>query len=321
MTDPITREFTKGVRISRHQLMQILDPLRPDLFRYCRSLTGDLWDAEDLVQDTLFRAFAKLADVHWNIDNPKAWLFRVATNLWIDHTRRTQESAMPEHYDAPAPEAAPAPEVRDAIAALAHSLPPQERAALLLKDVFDFSLAEIAAQLRTSTGAVKAALHRGREKLQGAKLERGQREATGRRAVTPQVSKPLLEKWCAAFNARDLQGLANMMLEDAEADVVGICHEYTRQQIRDGSLHHTVLGEDGQPEARLVEFRGEPVVLLWYTVVEDGKERRVVRDVLRFIEADGGLRSLRYYYFCPETLAEVTRELCLPLVDNGYRFG
>lgn len=318
MAEPISREFTKGVRVTRHQLARILDPLRPDLFRYCRSLTGDLWDAEDLVQDTLFRAFAKLADVHWNIDNPKAWLFRVATNLWIDHTRRKEESAMPEHYDAAAPEPVPAPEVREAIAELAHRLPPKERAALLLKDVFDFSLAEIAAQLRTSTGAVKAALHRGREKLQNARASQG---ANDNKAVTPVVSVALLEKWCAAFNARDLNALANLMLADAEADVVGICHEYTREQIRDGSLHHTVLGEDGDPEARVVQFRGEPVVLLWYTVEENGTKRRVVRDVLRFVEAEGGVRSLRYYYFCPETLAEVTRELGLPLVDNGYRFG
>jgi len=320
VAEPISRDFTKGVRIARHQLAQILDPLRPELFRYCRSLTGDLWDAEDLVQDTLFRAFAKLADVHWNIDNPKAWLFRVATNLWIDHTRRRQETAMPEHFDAPAPDEAPKPEITEAIAELAHQLPPQERAAVLLKDVFEFSLAEIAAQLRTSTGAVKAALHRGREKLADAKTLRGKREAAGRKSFAPQVSRPLLEKWCAAFNARDLQGLANLMLQDAEADVVGICHEYTREQIRDGSLHHTVLGEEGDPEAKLVEFRGEPAVLLWYTVEEAGTKRRVVRDVLRFIEAEGGLRSLRYYYFCPETLAEVTRELNLPLVDNGYRF-
>lgn len=318
MAEPISREFTKGVRVTRHQLARILDPLRPDLFRYCRSLTGDLWDAEDLVQDTLFRAFAKLADVHWNIDNPKAWLFRVATNLWIDHTRRKEEAAMPEYYDAAAPEPVPAPEVREAIAELAHRLPPKERAALLLKDVFDFSLTEIAAQLRTSTGAVKAALHRGREKLQAAQADRPE---TGSRGVTPQVSVALLEKWCAAFNARDLNALANLMLSDAEADVVGICHEYTREQIRDGSLHHTVLGEEGDPEARIVHFRGEPVVLLWYTVEDGGQKRRVVRDVLRFIEAEGGVRSLRYYYFCPETLAEVTRELGLPLVDNGYRFG
>ncbi len=320
MPEQITPEFTKGVRINRHQLAKVLDPLRPDLFRYCRSLTGDLWDAEDLVQDTLFRAFAKLADVHWNIDNPRAWLFRVASNLWIDQMRRPREAVMPDHFDAPDAQAAPSPEIADAIAELAHRLPPQERAALLLKDVFDFSLAEIAAQLRTSTGAIKAALHRARKTLAQASQHRNQQDAAGREPQA-KLAQPLLEAWCAAFNARDLQGLANLLLADAEAEVVGICHEYTREQIRDGSLHHTVLGEDGDPEAKLALFRGEPVVLLWYTVQEAGTSRRVVRDVLRFEQQDGGLRRMRYYYFCPQTLAEVTAELGLPLVDNGYRYG
>lgn len=318
MTDPITAEFSKGVRLSRRQLMDVIDPLRPDLFRYCRSLTGDLWDAEDLVQDTLLRAFAKLADVHWKIDNPRAYLFRMATNLWIDKTRRPEATEMPDHFDAPAPQAAPTPEVRDAIRELAHALPPQERAALLLKDVFDFSLAEIAVQLCTSQGAVKAALHRGREKLSAAKKDRGAREKAGRKPqVSAGPSKDLLEKWCAAFNARDLQGLANLMLEDAEAEVVGMVQEYGRDQIRDGSFKHTIHDEEGEPTAEITAFRGEPVVILWYTV-EPGV--RKVRDVLRFIEADGGLRRLRFYYFCPETLAEVCAELKLPLQDNGYRY-
>jgi len=61
---------------------------------------------------------------------------------------------------------------------------------------------------------------------------------------------------------------------------------------------------------------GEPIVVLWYDV--DGK--RVVRDVLRFVSDRGGMADLRYYYFCPETLAEVCEALKLPLVDNGYRY-
>jgi RNA polymerase sigma-70 factor, ECF subfamily len=45
-----------------HFLTQV-DGLRPALFRYCRALTGNVWDAEDLVQDTLEKGFAKLGSV------------------------------------------------------------------------------------------------------------------------------------------------------------------------------------------------------------------------------------------------------------------
>src|SRR6478609_10451689 len=67
---------------------QSFEPVRPELYRYCRHLTRSPWDAEDLVQDTLARALVTLgAMLKPEIENPRAWLFRVATNLYIDRTR------------------------------------------------------------------------------------------------------------------------------------------------------------------------------------------------------------------------------------------
>lgn len=309
MPEPVSRDFTVTVRKARREFIDAIEPLRPELYRFCRYLTRDVWDAEDLVQETLLKAFAKLADVHWQVDNPRAYLFRIASNHWIDVTRKAREQEMPEDFDAPAERPASNPDLREAIARLANNLPPVERAAVLLKDVFGFSLEDTANHMQTTVGAVKAALHRGRAKLEGAK------DLPPRR-IEPRVDTELLDQWCEAFNRRDLQGLAALMLEDSEALVVGMVQEYGRQQIRDGSLHHTVLGETGEPKAERREYHGEPIVVLWYT--HEG--RRVVRDVLRFVSDRGGMASLRYYYFCPETLKEVVTELGLPLVDNGYHY-
>ena len=309
--DKLTREFTVVVRKARREFLNGIEPLRPELFRFCRSLTRNVWDAEDLVQDTLLKAFAKLADVHWQVDNPRAYLFRVATNHWIDITRKGKEADMPEGYDEQSKDA-PAdqkPEVREAISRLASTLPPVERAAVLLKDVFNFSLEDTANYMETTVGAVKAALHRGRGKLEGAKELPAPK-------IAARVDERLLDAWCEAFNARDLDKLSGLMLEDASALVVGMVQEYGRQQIRDGSLEHTIMDEAGDPQAERREYLGEPIVVLWYDV--DGK--RVVRDVLRFVSDRGGMADLRYYYFCPETLAEVCEALKLPLVDNGYRY-
>src|SRR5215475_15648078 len=71
-----------------HLYVDALAPLRPALHGYCRRLTGNLWDAEDLVQDTLLRAFGTLGSIHHQIRNPRAYLLRTATNLWIDTVRR-----------------------------------------------------------------------------------------------------------------------------------------------------------------------------------------------------------------------------------------
>ncbi|MCG3183713.1 MAG: hypothetical protein ICCCNLDF_01821 [Planctomycetes bacterium] len=310
MTEPVSKVFTVVVRKARRQFLNQIEPLRPELYRYCRSLTRNVWDAEDLVQDTLLKAFGKLADVHWQVDNPRAWLFRVATNHWIDVVRARRDNAELPEADMQAPEPQPLPgEVREAVARLAHTLPPVERAAVLLKDVFGFSLQDCAGYMQSTVGAVKAALHRGRAAL-------AERREQPPAQLPARVDTALLDAWCEAFNARDLQRLAGLMLEDATAEVVGMVQEYGREQIRDGSLHHTVFDEEGEPTAERREYLGEPIVVLWYSV--EGK--RVVRDVLRFVSDRGGMADLRYYYFCPETLKEVTEALGLPLVDNGYRY-
>ena len=138
------------LRSAWQRYVDLLAPLRPDLHRYCRRLTGSLWDAEDLAQDTLLRAFATLGSVHHRIENPRAYLLRVATHAWIDTLRRRhgEVAALAERVPAEAGEADAEPgAVRDAGTALIRRLAPQERAAVVLKDVFELSLREIAAVL------------------------------------------------------------------------------------------------------------------------------------------------------------------------------
>lgn len=313
----LPRELGQSVRGARMKFLESLEPLRPELHRYCRSLAGEPWDAEDLVQETLLRAFAKMGEIHFALERPRAWLFRIATNVWIDRTRRSEPASLPEGWDQASGEPAPTtPELREALERLALGLPPRERAAVLLKDVFDLSLEEVAAALGTTRGAVKAALHRARGKLEAAR-------ATPAAFVPGREPAPraLLDAFVDAFNARDLPRLASLLLEDASAEVVGMVQEYGREQAEKGSLHHTLFDEEGEPRAEVGRFRGESVVLLWYAVREGGESRSVVRDVLRFEADEGRIRSLRYYYFCPEVLAEVARELGVPLLANGYRYG
>src|SRR5204863_2032406 len=72
---------------------QSFEPMRPDLYRYCRHLTRSPWDAEDLAQDAMTRAFVTLGQMGEPPANPRAWLFRVASNLWIDEVRRRRPEA------------------------------------------------------------------------------------------------------------------------------------------------------------------------------------------------------------------------------------
>src|SRR5207344_1355600 len=86
-TDPL-EALSGEARRTWHGFLAVYEPLRPELYRYCRYLTRSPWDAEDLAQDALAQAFATLSRMGQAPPNPRAWLFRVASNLWIDRVRR-----------------------------------------------------------------------------------------------------------------------------------------------------------------------------------------------------------------------------------------
>ncbi|MFZ5789860.1 MAG: RNA polymerase sigma factor [Pseudomonadota bacterium] len=304
----IPATMREELRATWHRYLDLIEPLRPALHRYCRHLTGTLWDAEDLVQDTVLRGFGTLGAIHHEIRNPQAYLLRIAANLWIDsHRRRFRDPADPLS-EPMEPRGSDPVAIRDATKVLLQGLAPQERAAVVLKDVFDFTLDEIATMLGTSTGAVKAALHRGRTRLR----EGAEAALPGR--CPPSVE--LVDRFVAAFNARDVAGVTALLLDGASAEVVGCVSEHGAKAIITGSIRHTFELEEGAPRAERRQFRGEPIVIVWYALPEGNR----AGDVLRIEEQDGQIAFLRYYAFCPETLAEVAQELGLPLRTRGYHY-
>src|SRR5947209_18367254 len=84
-----------------HRYIDMLVPLRPALYSYCRRLAGNVWDSEDLAQDTLLRTFGQWGVSYGEVRNPRAYLLRAATNVWIDTLRRreTEARALLEHPD------------------------------------------------------------------------------------------------------------------------------------------------------------------------------------------------------------------------------
>jgi RNA polymerase sigma-70 factor (ECF subfamily) len=148
--------------------LETISTLRPSLHRYCARMTGSVMDGEDVVQEALIEAYRKLDQ--FDESRPlKPWLFRIAHNRCIDFLRRKgvrdeaeAAAAMPE---AVLPVEPATLGIGKAVEQLVASLPPKERACILLKDVFDYSLEEIAELVDTTVGGVKAALNRGRRKL------------------------------------------------------------------------------------------------------------------------------------------------------------
>jgi RNA polymerase sigma-70 factor (ECF subfamily) len=298
-----------------------LEPLRPDLHRYCRRLTGGLWDCEDLVQDTLLRAFGALgrrdaqrdfAAEPGDVRSPRAFLFRTATNLWIDRLRHASRQApMPEDVTA----TTPAPDARlrtgEAAARLLSRASPQERVALVLKDVFGFTLEEIADTLTTTVGAVKSALHRARGSLDGATIEP---RATPPGAISPKV----VDRFVAAFNARDVAALTGLLLENVAIEVPPSGGERGRAA---NWISYTFSGHDGARTdwhwAERRELDGEAICVHLHKAGDD----EVLEDITRLESADGLVTRIRSYCFCPQTLEAAAAALQLQFVTHGHRFG
>jgi RNA polymerase sigma-70 factor (ECF subfamily) len=309
VTDALELPELRAARQARRDFLDRLEPLRSDLYAYCRRLTGNVFDAEDLVQESLARAFTQAAQAHTPIANPRAWLFRVATNAYVDRYRK-HSPVLVDAVEQVAPATADPAELRDAWAELVTLLPPQERAALALKDLFGFTLAEVADVLRTSVGAVKAALHRGRSRLDSPERQRSlnSRQAPDRR---------LLDAVAEAFTAYDVPRLTALLLADADSEILGVLTEYGADQIRNGSIEHTL--DPSKPyryTADVVELWNEPVLVI--RIVRDG--RSAVNDLMRLTTEDGRVRSIRWYYFSPDFLTEVAAELGEPVELNGHHY-
>jgi RNA polymerase sigma-70 factor (ECF subfamily) len=197
------------------QFLPLVEKLRPELHRYCARLTGSVIDGEDVVQDTFVRAFVALDELDESTPM-RAWLFRIAHNRALDVLRsrairpaepieKAQEVADPEIPD-PAEVMMRREAVETAVFRFAE-LPTMQRSVVILKDVLDQSLEEIAAMLDLTVNAVKAHLARGRARLKTINAQAPAKPA-------PRPPSPAVARYVALFTGRDWDGLRAILADD-----------------------------------------------------------------------------------------------------------
>lgn len=233
---------------AQQEFERLAEPLRRELKVHCYRMLGSVHEAEDLVQETLLRAWRSF-DSFDGSGSFRAWLYRIATNACLNalESRKRAQRLLPDQLapaaaqmpaggpatdvawlepypdadltgladDAPTPEArySSREAVQLAFIAAIQQLPPRQRAALLLCDVLGWAAAEAAALLGGSTASINSALQRSRETL-------ARRYPEGRPAPAAQPSpeqQELIGRYLKAWEGHDLEGFVALLKEDAAA--------------------------------------------------------------------------------------------------------
>jgi RNA polymerase sigma factor (sigma-70 family) len=285
---------------ARTRFLQLVAELRPELHRYCARMTGSIADGEDVVQDTLARAYYELSALK-ELPAMRSWLFRIAHNRALDSLKRyDRRMGEPleaiEDFTIDNKAEADAAIAREQAVQAAMSrfleLAPAQRSCVILKDVLDHSLEEIAELLGLTLPAVKAALHRGRTRLR----ELAQMSTTTTR--TQPHSETLLN-YAALFNARDWDGVRALLLEDVKLDVVSMIRRVGRDQVGTYFTNYSRMRDwrlvpawlDGREV--LAAFRGQETQPAYFVEV-------TIRD--------GGVAAIRDFFHVPYIVQEARFE-------------
>ncbi|MEU8585410.1 sigma-70 family RNA polymerase sigma factor [Streptomyces sp. NPDC048664] len=220
------------VRLERH---------RVELTGYCYRMLGSAFEAEDAVQDTMVRAWRNFEKFEGR-SSLRSWLYRIATNVCLDMLSAGGRRARPmdltdssplaraalvprpdSTWLEPVPDARVLPQVSDpaqaavakesvrlAFMAALQTLPPKQRAVLILREVLAWRASEVAELLGTSVASVNSALQRAR-----ATLAETDGEAAGVRDPLDEEQRRLLERYVTAFEGYDMAALTALLHEDA----------------------------------------------------------------------------------------------------------
>lgn len=297
----------------------LVEPLRRELLAHCYRMTGSLHDAEDALQDTYLRAW-RAFDRFEGRSSMRTWMYRIATNTCLTHLEGRSRRPLPTGLGAPAADPAvepreehavpwleplpdavvwssapsdPAADVvtRDSVrlafvAALQH-LTAQQRAVLVLREVLQWSAAEVADALGLTVAGVNSTLQRAR-----AHVERLDPDEAGE--LDDERRRRLLDAYVDAFESYDISGIVALMAQDVVWEMPPY-PEWYRGRADVAALIGTWCPADGPGALRLLPAaaNGQPAFGV-YLRGPDGMHRAFQLAVLDV--GDAGIRRVVVWF-------------------------
>ncbi len=256
-----------------------------ELLAHCYRMSGSVHEAEDLVQETLLRAWKASADFQGR-SSVRTWLYRIATNVCLTNLEGRPRRPLPTGLGAtesdardpleaqpeipwlePIPDAAVQVEEKDTIrlafvAALQH-LPARQRAVLILRDVLRWSAAEVAEALDTTSAAVNSALQRAHAQLEKQHLDADRVEPT-----LDDAQERLLVEYVEAFWDKDIDRIVTLLTAEATWEMPPFTGWYSGPESI-GTLIDTKCpgGHHDMPMIR-TEANGQPAFALYMRTLQ-----------------------------------------------------
>jgi RNA polymerase sigma-70 factor (ECF subfamily) len=283
---------------ARERFFALVGELRPALHRYCSRLVGSAIDGEDVVQETLAKAYYALS-LSPEVPPLRPWLLRIAHNTAVDFLRRYDRRFVEPVADIAESAAADdvGPEVLRAALSSFVALPVLQRSSVILKDVLGLPLDEIAQATGTTVPAVKAALHRGRASLRD--QPRPDVVPWRDRPETSLAERALLDQYVALFNARDWEGVQSLLHDECRLDLVSKSLRRGRKQVE------PYFGNYAREELRLAVGRAEGRDVLGVYGPEPGEPPRYV---IALEVEDGRVGRIRDWRYVPYLMSELAFE-------------
>jgi RNA polymerase sigma-70 factor (ECF subfamily) len=228
--------MTEAIRdADEDSFAELIEPHRRGLHAHCYRMLGSVYDADDALQEALLGAWRGRSGFEGR-SSLRSWLYTIATNASLRILEGRKRRELPGRTgsgdDPRAPLAEPLTEsvwvepypdellryedregVELAYVAALQLLPPNQRAALLLREVLGFSAREVAEILETSVASVNSALQRARAKLELERPARSQQETL--RALGDERSRELVARFVEAWNRADVAAIVAMLADDA----------------------------------------------------------------------------------------------------------